>query len=1009
VVMTNYFDTMRRFLETQEHIMSLYLDGSTTKRSSGARFQRLVQSQSKTMAASPELEGLQATQQPAPMAQSTEVVRQVDEDTPVQSGAAPVVPHPSDVPPNPVSIDADSQGAVVDREKMTDMFFTIIEDKTGYPRDMVGLDQNLEADLGIDSIKRIEVVGAILQTLPESYGKALGEDRTSLNTLATLNDMLDMLGELKVDEGETPPFDQAGVGSGTSIASYLPRHILEAKLEPLEKTTQTRLEQGHFLITEDTIGVAEALSAVLCEQGCTVSLLEREVLQDEASLHKWCASLNRNGDGIAGIIHLAQLGSAWLQLDAPLADWRNQIQLNEKSLFILLNHFSSELHDDAHILSASGLGGYFNHQPDKASGLSLQGGFVGLLKSLFEERSSLRVKAVDIDLAQQTSSIVEVLLSELEVAGGRQEIGYPDGNRIIFQTISKSIDESEENLEAIRDIVILATGGLRGITAEVLRELALPGNTLLLTGRSALSEHEPEELQALTTSEDLQKYFINQMRDGSQKLTPADIQRKVKSTFAAREMRNNLEEFRSTGAIVEYYPVDVTDEDAMAQLFDNIYKKHGTINGVIHGAGVIEDKLLADKTGESWSRVVETKVIGLLLLQKYINSESLRFFTVFSSVAGRYGNSGQTDYATANELMNRLCCQLKMNWPDHVKVRSFCWGPWGQTKFGAGMVTAETEAKFAEKGVTLVSADIGSRLFKTELTREANSHVEIICGAGPWEQHEAAIGQFDKKPQTNTAALSPLLDNASLSTSPKGNQVITFSLTDNHAYLQEHCIDNVPVLPAAVALEIMVEAATSLWPGWLVIEAHDFRLMKGIELKSKEQEFKLTINPPPYGSSSGFEISCTLQSELETGNKQVHYRSVLRLEQQFPQTSVHEPQSYTDKQLTVAKAYNEWLFHGPRFQVIEEIDGLSDSGAKALVRTSRPGEWMGNIGPCNDQWDFEPGLIDAAAQMALLWARVFRNESALPVRFGRVVRYFDILPEKLYMNFNRIITDESHL
>ena len=47
--------------------------------------------------------------------------------------------------------------------------------------------------------------------------------------------------------------------------------------------------------------------------------------------------------------------------------------------------------------------------------------------------------------------------------------------------------------------------------------------------------------------------------------------------------------------------------------------------------------------------------------------------------------------------------------------------------------------------------------------------------------------------------------------------------------------------------------------------------------------------------------------------------------------------------------------------------------------------------------------------MALLWARVFRNESALPVRFGRVVRYFDILPEKLYMNFNRIITDESHL
>ena len=187
----------------------------------------------------------------------------------------------------------------------------------------------------------------------------------------------------------------------------------------------------------------------------------------------------------------------------------------------------------------------------------------------------------------------------------------------------------------------------------------------------------------------------------------------------------------------------------MAQLFDNIYKKHGTIDGVIHGAGVIEDKLLADKTGESWSRVVETKVLGLLLLQKYIKIESLGFFTVFSSVAGRYGNSGQTDYSTANELMNRLCCQLKMNWPDHVKVRSFCWGPWGKTKFGAGMVTADTEAKFAEKGVTLVSADVGRQLFKTELIRE-DSHIEIICGAGPWEQNEAKNGQFDKKPQTIT-------------------------------------------------------------------------------------------------------------------------------------------------------------------------------------------------------------------------------------------------------------------
>jgi hypothetical protein len=55
---------------------------------------------------------------------------------------------------------------------MVDMLLSIVEEKTGYPRDMVGLDQNLESDLGIDSIKRIEVVGAMLQKLPEGLRAA---------------------------------------------------------------------------------------------------------------------------------------------------------------------------------------------------------------------------------------------------------------------------------------------------------------------------------------------------------------------------------------------------------------------------------------------------------------------------------------------------------------------------------------------------------------------------------------------------------------------------------------------------------------------------------------------------------------------------------------------------------------------------------------------------------------------------------------------------------------------
>ena len=251
----------------------------------------------------------------------------------------------------------------------------------------------------------------------------------------------------------------------------------------------------------------------------------------------------------------------------------------------------------------------------------------------------------------------------------------------------------------------------------------------------------------------------------------------------------------------------------------------------------------------------------LLLLQKYLRAESLRFLTVFSSVAGRYGNSGQSDYATANELMNRLCCQLYRRWGGQVNVNALCWGPWGPTMFGAGMVTAETEAKFAEKGVYLVTAADGRQLLKDELLRTDDTYVEIICGAGPWEQREADLGRVQlQAPSAPGKVLGALLGAAEMMTLPMGGQVVSFAIDANHAYLQEHRIDATPVLPAAVALELLSQAGHALWPGWRVVEVKDFRLMKGVELKEAVRRFDIVINPPPYGSAEGFEVVATLQA-----------------------------------------------------------------------------------------------------------------------------------------------------
>jgi NAD(P)-dependent dehydrogenase (short-subunit alcohol dehydrogenase family) len=68
------------------------------------------------------------------------------------------------------------------------------------------------------------------------------------------------------------------------------------------------------------------------------------------------------------------------------------------------------------------------------------------------------------------------------------------------------------------------------------------------------------------------------------------------------------------GAIVHYYSADVRDEVEFGGRLDQLQERFGPLAGVIHGAGVIEDRLLRDKTPESFDRIFQTKVVGARIL-----------------------------------------------------------------------------------------------------------------------------------------------------------------------------------------------------------------------------------------------------------------------------------------------------------------------------------------------------------------------------------------------------------
>lgn len=1004
-VVANYFATMRRFLETQGRVMSAWIGRGAAERARSpgalprarAEAQPVPDSNARRFPPAPAVATLTAPTSPvAASLESAAIVPVTGE-----RAAAPAVAQMSNAPP----------------DDLRETLLGIVEEKTGYPRDMVGLDRDLEVDLGIDSIKRIEIVGALLQGLPENMRARLVDVRTRLNTQSTLGGILEVVRAAQANGGSLAPVVAPAqrVQSTTEHAiAAPPRSVMRAYAEPVPANAARRLNSGRFVLTMDRSGVAEGLAASLRAHGNEVVLIAQDVLQSEEALIQRCQAL-RNEAKIAGVVHLAALGLPPLSADGSPPEWRQALRQNEKALFLLLRELSPHLVEDAHVVAASDLGGNFGRDGSVDGALRMVAGSVGTLKSFRKERETLRVKSVDLDASRAADSLASDLLAEIELEGGRQEVGYPAGHRTVFRTVAESVVADPRLETALTDLVVLATGGARGITAETLRGLASPGNTLILTGRSPL-ESEPAETAALADAASLRDHFVAEVRAGRAKWNPKEIGKRVSNLLAQREMRANIADLTSSGAKVEYVAVDVTDEQGVHALVQDIVQRHGPISGLVHGAGIIEDKLLADKSSDSWSRVVETKVIGLLLLQKYLDPRALKFFTVFSSVAGRYGNSGQSDYACANELMNRLCVALQSRWGERVTVSALCWGPWGATKFGAGMVTADTEAKFARVGVRLVSAELGRKLFREELTRAAGAPVEVVCGEAAWDTREAELGAIRLREGAapfRTSAIAkdgePLLGAAVAHAQPTGERIVTIDLDRaQHLYLDEHMLDGKQVLPAAVALEMLAEAGRMLWPGWQVAEVREHKLMKGVEMESKPRQLRILILPPPYGSSEGFEVTAQLQSELAPGKMLTHYRAVLRLAQDLPEALPAERTRHAEKSLTVAKAYDEWLFHGLRFRVIEKIEGLSRNGAGARVRASAPQRWLRGCA-ADAAWVFDPALLDAAAQMAWLWSRAFRDEAALPARFGRVARYRARYPECMHMEYERIETSDPGL
>ena len=631
------------------------------------------------------------------------------------------------------------------------LLLKIVQDRTGYPAEMLRLDLDLEADLGVDSIKRVEILGTLREAAPTLDLGGEGTLMDQLSRARTLGTIVELIGRRTPALVVAPPADEPATESRPSPVAAVRRLVLEAVDAPLPARSARLAPGGVVLITDDGRGVARAVAAELRSLGHPVvrvrhGLAEGHVegvnLTSEAAVGALLDRVREIGP-LAAIVHVMPLRSLpAANLDAEA--WAARMGPEVRGLYLLARGAADDLAKSAQrggstLIAATGLGGAFaSVGPPPGEFFPGHGGVAGLVKTLAREWPGVRARVVDLDPSADAEVLAADLVHEVLADDRRAEVGYRAGRRIALATRPSALESRSRPAVSIAPgEPIVVTGGARGITAAVALDLARRWrpNLLLIGSGPAPEAIEDPATTSLDTPAELKSALLDIARRAGQPHGPADVERAFRDLKRSREVRSNIDAIKHGGASVHYAQADVRDPAAMARVLGDWRRRFGPPAGLIHAAGVIRDKLLRDKSPESFDEVLGTKIDGALNLARAVDPTSLRFAAFFSSVAGRFGNRGQADYAAANEVLNKLAIDLDRRWP--CRVVSIGWGPWS----GVGMV-AEIEAHLGRRGLGLIPPEAGRSRLGDELEHGAKGQVEVLI-AGDLGSLESPDGGSD--------------------------------------------------------------------------------------------------------------------------------------------------------------------------------------------------------------------------------------------------------------------------
>jgi acyl transferase domain-containing protein len=834
----------------------------------------------------------------------------------------------------------------------------LVSEKTGYPAEMLELDMALDADLGIDSIKRVEILSALQERLPGA--PAVGPEQ--LGSLHTLRQVADFLTDAAVNGTHTPdaaanggphcPFEAAPLPAAPPVEPAVERSVLRVVgLERQAGRPAVRLPAGSEMwVNADDNELSLALARRLEASGFVVCRLP-------------CAELAASDcpAALGGLVLAAPGGRVD---DGFLADALRVLRKAARGLCAAGRRRGAVLVTVSRLDGAFGLVGIDPARPPVDAGLA------GFSKTAGREWPEVFCKALDVAGDLTSEQAAAAIFEELFLAGPA-EVGLRAGGRTTLERVPEKLPALAGAAPLASGDVVVISGGARGITADAAIALSRAFRpTLILLGRSPQPGPEPDWLTPLTGEAEI-KRVLALHGNGS----PKDVGRQYQQIAAGREVRQTLARIEAAGGRAVYRAVDVRDAGAVAEVLTTVRRDFGPIRGLVHGAGVLADARIEDKTDEQFERVWGTKVVGLRNLLAVLDSAELRALVLFSSSTGRFGRAGQADYAAANEVLNKLA-QMYARSLAACRVLAVNWGPWD-----GGMVTSGLKKLFRSEGLGLVSPPDGAEYLVREL--RCGNEVEVVAVApGP----TSAVA-------TPTSALPQAFERA-------------LELAD-YPVLGDHVLDGRPVVPAALILEWLAHAALHHNPGLVFHGCDDYRILHGVVLDG-------AVPVVRAGAGKSVNRDGLLMAPVELrgrrgGRDVLHARAEAVLAAQLPPAPppsvLADLAPYPDGPGAV---YRDHLFHGPLMQAIEEVQGCGPGGIAARVRTAPPpASWMRH--PLRQKWLTDPLVLDAGFQLLILWSLQQHDAPGLPCALGRYRQYRRAFPTPAVRILARVTSAAAHL